>query len=97
MKKMLIVCSCSALAGTLLAVVPDVSFYTPTTVRIVRAPTGSVPKPVPVVVAKPGKVKVAVSEDAAAKTWRSAGLCVRLDKKTESVSFLKTDGTVLLA
>lgn len=97
MKKMLIVCSCSALAGTLLAVVPDVSFYTPTTVRIVRAPTGSVPKPVPVVVAKPGKVKVAVSEDAAAKTWRSAGLCVRLDKKTESVSFLKPDGTVLLA
>lgn len=82
---------------TVFAVLPEVSFYTPTTVRIVRAPTGSVPKPVSVVVAKPGQVKVTVSEDAAAKIWRSPALSVRLDKQTEAVSFLKPDGTVMLA
>ena len=77
---------------------PEVTFYTPSIVRIVRAPNGEKAKPVPVVViAKSGNVKVAVSDTDAEKTWTSAGLVVSLDKAADLLTFKKPDGTVLLA
>ena len=97
MNKYLLVFVAASAAVSVWAAMPEVTFYTPSTVRIVRAPSGTVPKPVPVVVAQPEAVAVSIAEDNAAKTWSSAKLTVRLDKKTDVVSFLKPDGSMLLA
>ena len=95
----------AALSATVLAlgvfadasVEPNVTFYTPEIVRIVRAPNGAVVKRLPVVTALPGEVDVKVAEDAAAKSWSSSAVTVRLDRKTNALSFLSPDGTLLLA
>ena len=74
----------------------EVTFYTPSIARIVRAPNGEVVKKADIVTAKPQKVKTSVLENDDAKTWRSAALSVRLDKKTGALSFLDADGSVML-
>ena len=70
----------------------EVTFYTPSIARIVRAPNGEVVKKADIVTAKPQKVKMSVLENDDAKTWKSAALSVRLDKKTGALSFLGADG-----
>ena len=74
----------------------EVTFYTPSIARIVRAPDGEVVKKADIVTAKPQKVKMSVLENDDAKTWKSAALSVRLDKKTGGLSFLRPDGSVML-
>ena len=74
----------------------EVTFYTPSIARIVRAPNGEVVKKADIVTAKPQKVKMSVLENDDAKTWKSAALSVRLDKKTGGLSFLRPDGSVML-
>ena len=74
----------------------EVTFFTPSIARIVRAPNGEVVKKADIVTAKPQKVKMSVLENDDAKTWKSAALSVRLDKKTGALSFLDADGSVML-
>ena len=97
MKQQAILAAFAALVSAGASAMPEVTFFTPTTVRIVRAPNGEVAKPVPVVVAKPCKVKVAVNETASETIWTSEGLIVALDKASDRLAFKKPDGTVLLA
>jgi len=46
MNKYFLVFVAASAAVSVWAGMPEVTFYTPSTVRIVRAPTGTVPKPV---------------------------------------------------
>ena len=79
------------------SVEPKITFYTPEIVRVIRAPGGAVVKRLPVVTALPGEVDVKFAEDAASKSWSSSAVTVRLDRKTNALSFIASDGTTLLA
>ena len=77
-----------------------VTFYTPQTVRIQKAPDGQQPparKYNFVVTAQPEDVRVKVSTHGDVTTYRSSALTVSVDTRTHKVSFARPDGTLLVS
>ena len=97
MKKQILVVSGLALSAFALHAEPEVTFYAPGIVRIVRNPTGAaVKKLYPIVSAEPGDVAVKVERGEGKTTWRSSSLSVVCDSRSEVLSFLSDKGEVLL-
>ena len=80
-------------------VVTSVVFYTPEIVRVTKTPAQGAVKPfvTPTVILSPEKVAVQVDKSASEISAKSSALNVVLDRKTGAISFLKPDGTRLLA
>ena len=76
-----------------------ITFYTPKTVRVQKAPGNEPParKYDFVVKAKPETVKVKVSTHGDITTYRSSALIANVDTRTRQVSFARPDGTLLVA
>ena len=80
-------------------VITSVVFYTPEIVRVTKTPAHNAVKPfvTPTVILAPEKVAVQIDQSAAQVSAKSSALNVVLDRKTGAISFLKPDGTRLLA
>ncbi len=98
MKHAIFICL-SALLTTTHVCGQEVTFYTPTTVRIVKqAPDTSIDQQLSLVVtASPEAVKVKTSTQGDVTTYRSAALTVRVERSTGRVNFSSNSGRLLLA
>ena len=80
-----------AMAGTI------VMFHSEDIVRVVKSPTGVKPvKKVPIVILKPGDVRVTESHRDGVRTWKSSALTVTLEESSGRVSFADASGKTLL-
>lgn len=98
MKRYLFASIALALSSTI-AIADNVSveFYTPEIVRVLKTPDGGAAPQTLVVTAKPENVKLTTKTDGNVTTYKSKALTVTVDEKSGKVSFLKPDGTLLLA
>ena len=83
---------------TMSASAQEIEFFTPSIVRVVKTPDGTVPdRKSLVVTAKPDKVAVSIADKGHVRTYKTKQLTVVVDRQQQKVSFLAPDGTPLLA
>lgn len=76
----------------------SVEFYTPSTIRVLKAPTGKAfTKESLSVIATPGTVKFSLTDNGGQLLLRSTALQVRLDLNSGRIDFSNTNGSPLLS